>query len=113
MIKIYHNSRCSKSRCGLELVEKSGKDFEIISYLENTPSKNELKHILKLLNIKAEKLIRKNEAAWKENFKGKELSEEQLIDAMITYPKLIERPIVINGNQAVIGRPPENILDII
>ncbi|PWK19766.1 arsenate reductase (glutaredoxin) [Xanthomarina spongicola] len=113
MIKIYHNSRCSKSRCGLEIVEKSGKDFEIKSYLENTPSKEELKQILSLLNIKAEELIRKNEAIWKENFKGKNLTEEQLIDAMITYPKLIERPIVINGKKAVIGRPPEKILDII
>ena len=113
MIKIYHNSRCSKSRCGLEIVEKSGKDFEIISYLENTPSKEELKQIISLLNIKAEELIRKNEAIWKENFKGKNLTEEQLIDAMTTYPKLIERPIVINGKKAVIGRPPEKILDII
>jgi len=113
MIKIYHNNRCSKSRCGLEILEKSGKDFEIVPYLENTPSNDELKHILSLLNIKAEDLIRKNEAVWKENFKGKELTEAQLINAMVKFPKLIERPIVINGNKAVIGRPPENILDII
>jgi arsenate reductase len=113
MIKIYHNSRCSKSRSGLEILEKSGKDFEIVPYLENTPSKEELKHILSLLNIKAENLIRKNEAVWKDNFKGKVLTEEQLIEAMVTYPKLIERPIVLNGKKAVIGRPPEKILDII
>jgi arsenate reductase len=113
MIKIYHNSRCSKSRSGLEILEKSGKDFEIVPYLENTPSKEELKHILSLLNIKAKNLIRKNEAVWKDNFKGKVLTEEQLIEAMVTYPKLIERPIVLNGKKAVIGRPPEKILDII
>jgi arsenate reductase len=113
MIKIYHNSRCSKSRCGLEILEKSGKDFEVVSYLENIPSKEELKNILLLLNINAEDLIRKNEAIWKENFKGKSLTENQLIEAMINYPKLIERPIVINGKKAVIGRPPEKILDII
>jgi arsenate reductase len=113
MIKIYHNPRCSKSRSGLEIVKESGKNFEIISYLENTPSKQELKHVLSLLNIKAEELIRKNEAVWKENFKGKILTEGQLIDAMIQFPKLIERPIVINDNKAVIGRPPEKILDII
>jgi len=113
MIKIYHNNRCSKSRCGLEILEKSGKDFEVVPYLENTPSKDELKHILSLLNIKAEGLIRKNEAIWKENFKGKELSEAQLIDAMVKFPKLIERPIILNGKKAVIGRPPEKILDII
>jgi arsenate reductase len=113
MIKIYHNPRCSKSRSGLEIVKESGKNFEIISYLENTPSKQELKHVLSLLNIKAEELIRKNEAVWKENFKGKTLTEGQLIDAMIQFPKLIERPIVINDNKAVIGRPPEKILDII
>lgn len=113
MIKIYHNPRCSKSRSGLEIVKESGKDFEIISYLENVPTKKELKIILTLLKIKAEDLVRKNETIWKENFKGKDLTEEQLIDAMIKYPKLIERPIVINGKKAVIGRPSENILDII
>lgn len=113
MIQIYHNPRCSKSRSGLEIVKDSGKDFEIVSYLENTLSKKEIKHILSLLNINAEELIRKNEADWKENFKGKNLTEEKLIDAMVKFPKLIERPIVINGKKAVIGRPPENILAIL
>ncbi|HLV15488.1 MAG TPA: arsenate reductase (glutaredoxin) [Xanthomarina sp.] len=113
MIKIYHNPRCSKSRAGLELVEKSGKEFEIIEYLKNTPSKDELKDVLGLLNIKAEDLIRKNEADWKDNFKDKDLTEDQLIEAMVKFPKLIERPIVINGKKAVIGRPPENISEIL
>jgi len=113
MIKIYHNNRCSKSRCGLELLEQSGKEFIVIKYLEDVPTKNELKDIINLLGIKPIDLIRKNEAIWKEQFKGKTLSDAQIIDAMLKNPKLIERPIVINGNKATIGRPPEKILDII
>ena len=113
MIKIYHNNRCSKSRCALKLLEESGKAFEVINYLEDVPSREELTHIIKLLKITPIKLIRKNEAIWKENFKNQELSEEELIDVMIKYPKLIERPIIINGNKVIIGRPPEHILDII
>lgn len=113
MIKIYHNPRCTKSREGLEILEKSGKDFEIVKYLEEVPSKKELQEIIKLLGIKPEQLIRKNETIWKEKFKGKTLSDEKLIDAMVSNPKLIERPIVINGKKATIGRPPQNILDII
>ena len=113
MIKIYHNNRCSKSRCGLEILEKSGKDFEIIKYLENVPSKKELTDIIKLLKIKPIELVRTNEAIWKTDFKGKDLSDTEIISAMIENPKLIERPIIINGNKAVIGRPAEKILDII
>lgn len=113
MIKIYHNNRCSKSRCGLDILEKSGKKFEIVKYLDNVPTASELKSIIKLLNIKPIELVRKNEAVWKENFKNKNLNDSDIIDAMHKYPKLIERPIIINGNKAVIGRPPELILDII
>tara|TARA_R110002049_G_scaffold306635_1_gene505428 strand:- start:2591 stop:2932 length:342 start_codon:yes stop_codon:yes gene_type:complete len=113
MIKIYHNSRCSKSRCGLELLENSGKDFEIVKYLEDVPTKTELKNIIKLLKIKPIDLVRKNEAVWKSDFKGKNLSDAEIISAMIENPKLIERPIIINGNKAVIGRPAEKILEII
>lgn len=113
MIKIYHNNRCSKSRCGVELLEKSGKEFEIIKYLDTPPSETELKNIISLLDITPIELVRKNEAIWKEQFKGKELTDAQIISAMVTYPKLIERPIVIANNTAVIGRPTEKILDII
>ena len=113
MIKIYHNPRCRKSREGLELLEKSGKDFEIIKYLETVPTKQELTAVIKCLDITPENLIRKNEAIWKEHYKGKLLSDEAIIDAMIANPKLIERPIVINGNKAVIGRPLENIAKIL
>ncbi|WP_299120773.1 arsenate reductase (glutaredoxin) [uncultured Tenacibaculum sp.] len=113
MIKIYHNNRCSKSRNGLQILEESGKEFEIVKYLDNVPSKEELTEVINLLNISPIELVRKNEKIWKEEFKGKDLSDAEIIDAMITNPKLIERPIVVNGNKAVIGRPPENILDII
>ena len=113
MIKIFHNNRCSKSRCGLEILENSGKEFEVVKYLENIPTETELKAIINLLNISPIQLVRKNEKVWKEEFKGKELSDAEIVKAMVTNPKLIERPIVINGNKAVIGRPPESILDII
>ncbi|WP_028889298.1 arsenate reductase (glutaredoxin) [Tenacibaculum ovolyticum] len=113
MIKIYHNNRCSKSRCGLEILENSGKEFEVVKYLENIPTENELKEIINLLNISPIQLVRKNEKIWKEVFKGKELSDSDVIKAMVDNPKLIERPIVINGTKAVIGRPSENILEII
>jgi len=113
MLKIYHNQRCRKSREGLEILEKSGKDFEVIKYLEEVPTKDELRAIISFLGISPENLVRKNEAIWKENYRGKLLSDEEILDAMILNPKLIERPIVINGNKAVIGRPPESIKSII
>lgn len=113
MIKIFHNNRCRKSREGLAILESSGKDFEIVNYLENIPTKSELQDILHLLDISPMKLIRKNEAVWKENYKGKTLSDNELIEAMIKNPKLIERPIVINGKKATVGRPPELITEIL
>ncbi|MDO6743817.1 arsenate reductase (glutaredoxin) [Tenacibaculum soleae] len=113
MIQIFHNNRCSKSRCGLEILENSGKEFEIVKYLDNVPSEKKLNEIISLLNITPIQLVRKNEKIWKEEFKGKELSDTEIVQAMVNNPKLIERPIVINGNKAVIGRPPENILEII
>ena len=113
MIKIYHNPRCSKSRQGLELLENSGQQFEIVKYLEKIPTKEELTSIIDKLQIKPLALVRKSEAVWKENFKGKELSDIEIIEAMIQNPKLIERPIVVNNNKAAIGRPLENIQNII
>ena len=113
MIKIYHNPRCSKSRQGLEIVENSAKEFEVVKYLDNIPSEKELKEIINLLDISPIQLVRKNEQIWKDNFKGKELSDAEIIKAMVENPKLIERPIVVNGNKAVIGRPPETIKEII
>jgi arsenate reductase len=113
MIKIYHNPRCSKSRQGLELLENSGKEFEIVRYLEHIPTKDELITIIKKLQIQPIALVRKTEAIWKEHYKGKELSDSEIIDAMLQNPKLIERPIVVNNTKAAIGRPLENIENII
>ncbi|KAA2217336.1 arsenate reductase (glutaredoxin) [Maribacter flavus] len=113
MIKIYHNPRCRKSREGLEILENSGKEFEVVKYLEDVPSKEELRQVLQCLGISAENLVRKNETIWKENYRNRLLTEEEILDAMIENPKLIERPIVIKNNTAVIGRPPENIKTLI
>lgn len=110
---IYHNPRCSKSRQTLQLLEDKGVSPEVILYLNDTPSKSDLKTILKKLNISADQLIRKGEKDYKENFKGKNLSEDEWIEAMIKFPKLIERPIVVKDDKAVLGRPPENVLELI
>lgn len=114
-VKIFHNPRCGKSRNSLKLVQEAVADeeIEIVKYLETPPAVGELKDILSMLGIKAEELIRKNEAVWKENFKGKDLSEEELVQIMVSHPILIERPIVIKGEKAVIGRPPENVKEIL
>jgi arsenate reductase len=109
MIKIYHNPRCRKSREGLQLLKESKQEFKIIEYLKETPNFDELKSIINLLGITPLELIRKNESIWKKNYKGKELTNDEVIRAMTEHPKLIERPIVINKEKAVIGRPPENI----
>lgn len=113
MIKIYHNPRCSKSREGVSILEKSKKDFEIIKYLEETLTEKELTNIISLLKVSPIQLVRKSEKIWKENYKGKELSDSEIIKAMVKNPKLIERPIAIKGDQAVIGRPPSNILGLV
>ncbi|MFO7702338.1 MAG: arsenate reductase (glutaredoxin) [Psychroflexus maritimus] len=111
-MKIYHNPRCRKSREGLQILEESGKDFQVIKYLDEVPSKEELKSILEKLDYKPAELVRKTEKVWKENYKGKNLSDDELIEAMLTYPKLIERPIVVTSVKAVVGRPPEKIKEL-
>lgn len=113
MIKIYHNPRCRKSREGLAILEKSGQEFQIVKYLEDTPTKAELKDLVNQLGIETLGLVRKNEAIWKEQYKGKTLSDDQILEAMAAHPKLIERPIVVKGNKAVLGRPPEQIKTIL
>ena len=111
---IYHNPRCSKSRQTLQLLEDNGVTPEIVLYLETPPSGDELKGLLKKLGISARELLRKGEDDYKENNLGDEsLSEAQLIAAMCAHPKLIERPIVVKGQQAVLGRPPENVLKLV
>ncbi|MBD79132.1 MAG: arsenate reductase (glutaredoxin) [Crocinitomicaceae bacterium] len=105
--KIFHNPRCSKSRETLKTLTSAGINPEIIDYLTNPPTETELKDIIHKLGIKPYELVRKGEAIYKENYKGKELNDDQWIQAMTSNPKLIERPIVTKGDQAIIGRPPE------
>jgi len=112
-MKIYHNPRCGKSREGLAILQETKLPFEIINYIETPISKEELIEIIKLLGISPIDLVRKNEAVWKENYKGKNLSDSEIITAMVENPKLIERPIVVNKGKAVIGRPPELIKSIL
>ncbi|MFK5880010.1 MAG: arsenate reductase (glutaredoxin) [Flavobacteriaceae bacterium] len=113
MMKIYHNSKCSKSRCSYELLKESGVAFETVEYLKNPLTKVELIELLIKLNISGENLIRKGETDYIKNFKGKKLSELEWIDAMVKYPKLIERPIIVKGDKAVIGRPIEKVIQLI
>ena len=112
-MRIYHNPRCRKSRETLNLLIENGKSPEVIEYLKTPPTASELKEILSQLNLSAIDLIRKGEDIYKSEFKGKDLSESEWIDAMINNPKLIERPIVLANGKAKIGRPPESVLTII
>ena len=114
MVTIYHNPRCSKSRQTLALIEEKGITPDVVLYLEDTPDAGTLKSLLAKLGISARDLMRKKEDAYKENnLADASLSEDDLIAAMTEHPKLIERPIVVNGDKAVLGRPPENVLDIL
>ncbi len=114
MITIYHNPRCSKSRQTLQLLEDRGEEINIIRYLETPPDKKTLASLIVKLGISPRELLRKGEAAYKENLlKDSNLSDTELLDAMLAHPSLIERPIVVNGERAALGRPPENVLDIL
>ena len=112
MIKIYHNNRCRKSHEGLQTLKELGPKFEIINYISNPLGVDELTELITILNITPESLIRKSETIWISDYKGKELSNKDLILAMVKHPKLIERPIVIRGKNGVIGRPNERILNL-
>jgi arsenate reductase len=106
---IYHNPNCTKSRQSLALLKENGVELQVIEYLKDPPTASELKIILVKLGIKPEQLVRKGEDVYKANYAGKTLTDAQWIDAMVEHPILIERPIVVSGNRAVIGRPPENV----
>ena len=112
--QIYHNPRCSKSRQTLALLEENGVTPEVILYLEATPTLAELKAIIAKLGVNVRDILRKGEDAFKEqNLSHPDLSDDQLLAAMLATPKLIERPIVVKGDKAVVGRPPENVLTLI
>lgn len=113
-IRILHNPRCSKSRQTLELLQQRGIDAEVVEYLKTPPSAAELQQILQLLGMEPRALMRRDEDEYRElQLDRAELSREQLIAAMVEHPRLIQRPIVIHGNKAAIGRPPEAVTDIL
>ncbi len=112
-IKIWHNPRCSKSRNALALLEEKGVDVEVVKYLDTPPSKVELVQMLKMLGISARELMRTKEEIYKELNLNNETDEDKLIAAMVANPKLIERPIVIKDGKAAIGRPMENIIELL
>lgn len=110
MIIIYHNPRCSKSRTTLALLEEKGVDIDVRLYLEKPM---EASHLTNALNKLGDKMIRKGEADYKEFIKPNGLEGEELVKAMLSYPKTIERPLVINGEKMALGRPPEDVLEIL
>jgi len=113
-IIIWHNPRCSKSRDSFKLLEEKGLEADVVKYLDEVPTKEELKNMLKMLGMNsAQELMRTKEAIYKELNLKEESSEEALLEAMIANPKLIERPIVIKGNRAVIGRPIEKVVELL
>lgn len=112
--RIYHNPRCSKSRQTLALLQEHHVDAEIVEYLQTPPDKQELEHLLALLKLEPRQLMRTGESEYKElGLDNPSLSHEALVEAMVSHPKLIERPIVIHNGKAIIGRPPEKVLDIL
>lgn len=113
-VRIFHNPRCSKCRLTMDILDDKDVDVTVIEYLKQAPSYDELSEVLDLLGIEPRELMRKHEAPYKENdIDNPDLTHEQLIQLMIEHPILIERPIIINGNKATIGRPPEKVLDIL
>ena len=112
-MKIYHNPRCTKSRQALALLQENGVEPQVVEYLKDLLTKEGLSELIGFLGIEPLALVRKNEPVWKEQFKGKELSDKEVIKAMVENPKLIERPIVVKQKKAVLGRPPENVLQLI
>jgi len=111
---IYHNPRCSKSRQTLALLEEKGIEPQIVKYLDDTPSADDLKAVIAKLGIGARDLLRKKEAEYKEaGLDDASLNDDQVVAKMVEFPRLIERPIVIKGDAARIGRPPESVLEIL
>lgn len=110
---IYHNTRCSKSRCALDLLRQQGIEPQVVEYLKDAPTEEELGKLVMKLGIPAEQMVRKSEALYKEKYKGLQLNEHEWIRVLHENPQLIERPIVVRGHKAVIGRPVENVQELI
>lgn len=113
VLRIYHNPRCSKSRQALELIRNSGAEPEVIDYLNNPPTEVELMELIAMLRMRPEELLRKGESEYRELVQGRGLSDTDIIRTMVAHPRLIERPIVVSNKKAVIGRPPENVLELL
>lgn len=113
MIQIYHNPRCGKSRNCIAFIEETGQEFEVVKYLEETPSFQELASVIKKLDCKPINLVRVKEKIWIDSYKDKSLTNDEIIQAMVDNPILIERPIVIKGEKAIIGRIIEDIATFI
>jgi len=109
---IYHNPRCSKSREALSLLEEEGAEIEIVKYLDDVPTEDQLLKLLAKLNMKPFDLVRKTEKIYKEEYKNLSLNDHEWVKVMIENPKLIERPIVVKGNKAIIGRPPSLVKEL-
>ncbi len=112
-ITIWHNPRCSKSREALQILQESNSKIEVVKYLQSNPSKKEIQEILSKLDLSARELMREKEDIYKELNLKNELDEEKLIEAMVEYPKLIERPVLIKGDKAIIGRPTSKIAEFL
>ena len=112
-VTMYHNPRCGKSRDTLSILKEKGVEPDIVEYLKSPPTREELRGILKKLGMKPEQIVRKGEDVYKQKFADKTLSDEKWLDALVKNPILIERPIVVKGSKAVIGRPPENVLALL
>src|SRR5438105_4719871 len=110
---IFHNPKCSKSRAALALLQENGVEPRIVEYLKTPPTAAELQAIVAKLGIEPEQLVRKGEDVYKANYAGKTLTDAQRLDALAKHPILIERPIVVSGNRAVLGRPPENVKELL
>lgn len=110
---IYHNPRCSKSRSTLALLEEHGIAPKVVEYLKDSPNRVELEALVAKLGIRPEQLVRKTEGVYQSKYAGRQLTDAQWIDAMVADPILIERPIVVKGGRAVLGRPPENVLQLL
>jgi len=113
MTKIYHNPRCAKSRAGLKYLEEKTSDFELVKYLESGLTENELAEVISKTDKKPFDFVRTQEKVYKEQFKGKNLSDKEWIKVLVENPKLLQRPLIVKGNKAVLGNPPENIDSIL
>lgn len=113
VVRIYHNARCSKSRAACALAREQGYELEVVEYLKSPPSRSELAELVRKLGVPASSIVRKGEDIYKSDYQGRELDEDQWLDALAMHPILIERPIVVRGERAVVARPPERVLELL